>query len=142
MTNSQRLATVRARLLQWLAKQGEPGELPGGSDHPITQESILIRDEYYCGRRFHTAAHQAVWFIEEDELKIYRNSGELECVLTGQEISDNAAEADKPQPQRTAEIGLPAVIKMPPPVEANGETNAETNLETNDDSDNEIRRAA
>jgi hypothetical protein len=134
MTNSQRLATVRACLLQWLAKQRDPGESPVDPDHPITQESILIRDEYYCGRRFHTAEHQAVWFIEEDELKIYRNTGELECVLTGREISENAAEADNPPHQATDEIGLPTVLKMPPPVEAN--------REANDDSDNEIRRAA
>ena len=92
----------------------------------------MIRDEFYCGRRFHAAAHHAVWFIEEDELKIYRNTGELECVLTGPEISDNAAEADNPPHQGSDEIGRPTVLKMPPPVEAN--------REANDDSDNEIRR--
>ncbi len=89
MTNSQRLATVRARLIQWLADRANRLNHPSAPTSPIVRESILIRDEFYCGRRFHTADHQAVWFIEEDELKIYRSSGQLECVLSGEEISDD-----------------------------------------------------
>jgi hypothetical protein len=148
MTNSQRLATVRARLIQWLADRREPGESPAGPENPIVRESILIRGEYYCGRRFHTVDYQAVWFIEEDELKIYRSSGELECVLSGEQISNHAAEVidaaegHEPPPQGTQAPGSPAVIKMPSPVEANVEANVDANDDANDDSDDQIRRAA
>jgi hypothetical protein len=134
MTNSQRLATVRARLIQWLADQRGTGKSPVVSENPIVRESILIRGEYYCGRRFHTADHHAVWFIEEDELKIYRSSGELECVLSGEQISNRATAGDEPHHEVTQKSGLPSVIKMPPPVE--------TNFGANGDSENEVRRAA
>lgn len=139
MTNSQRLALVRACLVQWLADRREPGESSAGSEHPILGESVLIRNEFYCGRRFHTAEHQAVWFIEEDELKIYRNSGELESVLTGEEIGNRAATLgelqEQPQPSPGAEQPTPpAVIKMPAP--------AESSEETDDESENELPRAA
>lgn len=40
------------------------GETP---DH--FQETILIRDGFYCGRRFLSERMQAIWFIEEDEVK-------------------------------------------------------------------------
>jgi hypothetical protein len=50
------------------------------------RESILIRDDFFCGRRFYTADHHAVWFIEQDELKIYDTDGDLLCVLAGCEI--------------------------------------------------------
>ena len=91
MTNSQRLAIVRACLTNWLSEQQGLGGSPIGSENPILRESVLIRNEFYCGRRFHTSEHQAVWFIEEDELKIYRNSGELVCVLSSTEINSHAA---------------------------------------------------
>lgn len=41
-------------------------------DRQVTlTEHILIRDNMYCGRRFRSKDLQAVWFIEEDEIKIY-----------------------------------------------------------------------
>lgn len=39
------------------------------------QETILIRDGFYCGRRFQSEQMQAIWFIEEDELKYYAVDG-------------------------------------------------------------------
>jgi len=39
------------------------------------QETILIRDGFYCGRRFQSDHMQAIWFIEEDELKFYAVDG-------------------------------------------------------------------
>jgi hypothetical protein len=91
MTNSQRLAKVRSRLLQWIANEAS-GSAPDESvsnqspEPTILRESILIRDDFFCGRRFYTADHHAVWFIEQDELKIYGNDGDLLCVLAGGEI--------------------------------------------------------
>jgi hypothetical protein len=104
MTNSQRLAKVRESLINWLENQ-EPShaiEAPTvGHDSPpdssapaIERESILVRDEFFCGRRFYTADHHAVWFIEEDQLKIYHNSGELLCSLVGEEIDHQASESE------------------------------------------------
>jgi hypothetical protein len=95
MTNSRRLAKVRACLLQWIAHQQPAADSPSdanptpesiGSVAPVPRETILIRDGYYCGRRFHTDQHRAVWFIEEDELKIYDHQDRLLCVLSGAEI--------------------------------------------------------
>lgn len=39
------------------------------------QETILICDGCYCGRRFRSLTHHAIWFIEENELKFYGPDG-------------------------------------------------------------------
>jgi len=41
------------------------------------QETLLIRDGCYCGRRFVAGSFSAVWFIEEGEIKIYGPAGTL-----------------------------------------------------------------
>ncbi len=91
MTNSQRLAKVRSRLLQWIANEASGSAQDDSASHicsepTILRESILIRDDFFCGRRFYTANYYAVWFIEQDELKIYDKDGRLRCVLVGGEI--------------------------------------------------------
>lgn len=125
MTNSQRLAKVRERLLGWLAEEAaDPCGSGRSSDRDaveapcdqeiqpkITGESMLIRDEYFCGRKFRMANHTAIWFIEEDQLKIYAKSGELLCVLSGSEI-DEPANRQRQQAGDTANNG-PAILKMP-----------------------------
>ncbi len=95
MTNSQRLAIVRTCLRQWLQEREE-----GRATEPILRESILIRNEFYRGRQFHTSRHRAVWFIEEDQLKIYDDQGEVVAVMTGEEI-DSSAESN------------PTILKLP-----------------------------
>jgi hypothetical protein len=40
-------------------------------------ESLLIRDGVYCGHRFRQAGYEAVWFVEEGQVKFYTASGEL-----------------------------------------------------------------
>ncbi len=87
MTNSQRLATVRARLLRWLSDENPTQHSSSPTTNPIVSESILVRDGFYCGRRFNLSDHRAVWFLEEDELKIYSADGVLQCVLPSSEIS-------------------------------------------------------
>lgn len=127
MTNSQRLANVRNCFLRWLADQGN--ENPGND--AIESESILIRGEFYCGRRFRTASHHAVWFIEEDELKIHRQNGGLVCVFSAGEIDAMAAD---PEEVTTAESEPPNVIKI--------RHTTEPAAPQTDHSSNPIRRAA
>ena len=38
---------------------------------PTLCESVLIRAGFYCGYRFRSESYCAVWFCEEDEIKIY-----------------------------------------------------------------------
>lgn len=38
-------------------------------------ETILIRGGNYCGRRFQTTQGHAIWFIEENQIKIYLPDG-------------------------------------------------------------------
>ena len=104
MTNSQRLATVRDRLIRWLANRNAASSTPGGEPPAaaIVSESILIRDGYYVGRRFNLGSYRAVWFLEEDELKLYHASGELACVLTGEgidQVNGSAEVLSMPEPQ-------------------------------------------
>ena len=47
----------------------------GASQEDPIEEAILIRDGFYCGRRFQCGELQAVWFVEEDQLKIYNQEG-------------------------------------------------------------------
>ncbi|MFK8114362.1 MAG: hypothetical protein AB8B91_19325 [Rubripirellula sp.] len=114
MTNSQRLANVRACILRWLSEQHVDNAEPdtGSSDilafkSPIHRESLLIRDEFFVGRRFHSENHTAVWFVEEDELKIYHHDGSLACVFNSQQISDGNIESEPSHDSN------PAVIKLP-----------------------------
>lgn len=70
MTNSQRLQIVRQRVAEWLTSHGYavPEEI---------SESILIRDGFYCGRRFKLDECTAVWFTEDDQIKIYDSESKL-----------------------------------------------------------------
>ncbi|WP_149752693.1 hypothetical protein [Rubripirellula obstinata] len=98
MTNSQRLTTVRSAIEGYLASQADQ---PGSTDEVdcvIAIESILIRDEHYCGRRFSTSTHRAVWFIEEDQVKIFTADQSLCCVLKADQIDDAAGLAGEESP--------------------------------------------
>jgi len=66
--------SVRRVVSQAFARLGhvEPAEI---------RETILIRDGYYCGRRFETDAATAVWFVEENQVKVYRADGTIAQVL-------------------------------------------------------------
>lgn len=63
MTNSQRLAVIRNALTVWLREHDST------ANH-LFRECMLIRDGFFCGRRFAHDSIDAVWFVEEDELKI------------------------------------------------------------------------
>jgi len=46
-----------------------------------THESILIRQDAYCGRRFDAADGYAIWFVEEGQVKVFGASGHMVEVL-------------------------------------------------------------
>ncbi len=88
MTNSQRLSSVRSALRQWISeRQPDAPEI-----HEAASEAMLIRDGFFCGRRFRFANYQAVWFLEEDELKIRDMAGGVLALLETSEI-DQLAQA-------------------------------------------------
>lgn len=65
------LAHVRQRVAEAFRAQGESLSAPPA-------ETLLIRGGHYCGRRFTApSGRTAIWFIEEDELKLYDVQGEL-----------------------------------------------------------------
>jgi hypothetical protein len=67
-------------------------------------ESVLIRDDCYCGRRFRADGFQAVWFIEEDEVKVYDRRGDVIRVTSASaSLWQDAAEP--------AESGEPAELR-------------------------------
>lgn len=70
MTALARLNAVREKLTSWLATQGYDSSRN-------LQESLLIKDGFYCGRRFRILGFSAVWFAEEDELKVFDDHGTL-----------------------------------------------------------------
>lgn len=83
MTNSQQLAVVRGMLRDWYsARCGAPLE--------DVSEAILIHDGFYCGRKFGFKDHRAVWFFEEQELKIYSADGTFleSCSLEDASLPD------------------------------------------------------
>jgi hypothetical protein len=46
------------------------------------RETMLIRNGNYCGHKFHMGPFQAVWFIEEDELKFSGAEGQTVRTIT------------------------------------------------------------
>jgi len=82
MTNSQRLASVRSALRKWISdRQDDDSDV----NEPAS-EAMLIRDGFFCGRRFRFKNFHAVWFLEEDELKIRDHAGMVLATLAGTEI--------------------------------------------------------
>jgi len=45
-------------------------------------ESILIKGGNYCGRRFVGEGGHAIWFVEENQLKLYASDGQLTQVIS------------------------------------------------------------
>ena len=50
------------------ASMGKEGEI---------NETALIREGLYCGHRFSSGNLRAVWFFEENEIKIFGNGRQL-----------------------------------------------------------------
>lgn len=57
-------------------------------------ETILIHDGYYCGRCFECDGLKAIWFVEEDQVKIYdRNGSVVESIELGLDSTVKRARA-------------------------------------------------
>ncbi len=68
---------IRTVMAQWSQHAGD-----------IEQETILIQDGHYCGRRFRSAELEAVWFLEEEQLKLYHRDGSLLEVYSIEQIKE------------------------------------------------------
>lgn len=109
MTNSQRLVAVRDALRGWIL--GQQPENSQAAD-PLG-EAMLIQDGYFCGRRFRFPGHTAIWFLEEDEVKLRDTQGQVVARLQGDEINRwaeawRAAKADRESPATLSMTGSPA----------------------------------
>lgn len=56
-------------------------ELGAAEEFEVT-EHILLREDMYCGRRFQAGGLQAIWFIEEDEIKFHAKDGSVAYVMS------------------------------------------------------------
>jgi hypothetical protein len=82
MTNSQRLSSVRNAVRMWIAER----HADTSDVIEPASEAMLIRDGFFCGRRFRFQNYHAVWFLEEDELKIRDLDGNAVVLLATDEI--------------------------------------------------------
>jgi hypothetical protein len=57
----------------------------GASPDARLGESLLIREGNYCGHRFQCDGYEAVWFIEEEQVKFYGPTG---AVLEAVEVPE------------------------------------------------------
>jgi hypothetical protein len=106
MTNSQRLSTVRAALRKWITDR-HPAQDDSGKP---TSEAMLIRDGYFCGRRFRFQLYHAVWFIEEDEVKIVSTADAVICRLNSRQI-DSLAQAWNAEADETHTLSIAAHLE-------------------------------
>ena len=51
------------------------------SDEETPRQSLLIRDGNYCGRRFEADRGHALWFFEEDQVKVFGPDGRVLRVI-------------------------------------------------------------
>ncbi|WP_417737010.1 hypothetical protein [Rosistilla oblonga] len=92
MSNAQRLDEVRAFLQAWFSKS-HPSNVWSAT------ESILISDGHYCGRRFAFGPYTAIWFVEENQVKIFDPDG---SVAVRQDCSELFGEAPTIEIRRAA----------------------------------------
>ena len=60
------------------------------SPNQILAESLLIRDGHYCGHKFKSSVCTAVWFHEEDQIKVRGKDGKLLMVVKPSEAEVSA----------------------------------------------------
>lgn len=69
----------------------------GVNDQSDFNETILIRNGLYCGRKYRCHGHHVVWFVEENEVKFFGPAGDLlrssslETCLAGRTASESRA---------------------------------------------------
>jgi hypothetical protein len=73
MQNDRQTKEVREHVHQVFLQHGVDKDA-------LIEEAILIRDGFYCGRCFECESLQAIWFVEEDQLKIYNEQGVVQKI--------------------------------------------------------------
>ncbi len=68
---------IRSRFASFVLQHGITVE----DEH--SSETLLIRDGYFCGRKFSLGGFSLIWFLEENQIKIANSDGhvELSCPL-------------------------------------------------------------
>ncbi len=61
------------------------------------RETVLIRDGAYCGHRFQCDRFQAVWFIEENQIKFYGADGQVVRVVAADTLAVEVSPRDEHQ---------------------------------------------
>jgi hypothetical protein len=84
MQHAQLLTSVRQHVRRTFTAQGV-------EDLDDCCETILIRDGFYCGRRFTCDSHRAIWFVEEKLIKYYGADGEFMFAQPIEGLPDTAA---------------------------------------------------
>ena len=77
---------VRELIDNLLVRYGAPRDA-------ATHETLLIHDGNYCGHRMQKADYAAVWFIEEDQVKVFGPTGALLEALKPSVLCRNAKQA-------------------------------------------------
>jgi hypothetical protein len=73
VSHNQLTAHVRQLVYETFREFGLPSDA-------APQETILVRDGLYCGRRFDAAGLHAIWFLEEGLIKVYGPEGLLKQI--------------------------------------------------------------
>jgi hypothetical protein len=80
MTHAQATEQVRQLVTHAFASLGVA--------HPDQfRESILMHAGHYCGRRFEAAGAHAVWFVEENQIKVATHDGRAHILSADEQQS-------------------------------------------------------
>ncbi|TVP98782.1 MAG: hypothetical protein EA381_11680 [Planctomycetaceae bacterium] len=134
------MSAVRDALRGWLLTHLP--EKPRAADP--AGEAMLIQDGCFCGRRFRFPEHAAVWFLEEDEVKLRDLQGKLMICLHGSQVDEWAAvwrsrqaspmeqgaQADREEPS-----DAPATLPMPATTASAGRPAGAANPDSEDQAD-------
>lgn len=89
------LDRIRAAIGAELKELGVP-------DTTHLRETLLIRDGLFCGRKFQCHDHHVVWFMEENEIKIFGPDGRLLLASTPEQCLLRAESSVASEPLRRA----------------------------------------
>ncbi len=86
------MPTNRPRDIRVLVEQQFAEIRPGSNG--IEHEALLIRDGIYCGHRYQKSDLTAVWFFEENQIKVYgAEGGVLRVICPSQHAPNQHPEA-------------------------------------------------
>ncbi|TWU16222.1 hypothetical protein [Allorhodopirellula heiligendammensis] len=88
------------------------------------RDSVFISEEFYRGRRFRCDQLTAIWFAEEDQLKIHSPDGACIASWGAAEMAEQIERFKKPDPIEDVDSERPSTLPMIAPV-AQPQTQAE-----------------